>query len=239
MELEAEETCRSTPTVAASLWTWPIFESGRERERDGSEGASSTKCLNGMVESSVNCKSGRQSWGPSPNHLKQNKQKNIQKEGRMQIGTGSKIGWRWDENNMENVKLGMLDGFLTKSHQKSLKSLFRRSNSSKSNGGGDGGQDSPSSSALNSPKPIPQLSPFANSVVSRCSKCLPLFSSLTGFQFYAYHYSLYMHHACYVIWVTLVFHHPKSKNKHGTCRLHGTTIHIIYTMLRISCPFWI
>ncbi|KAK9935792.1 hypothetical protein M0R45_022876 [Rubus argutus] len=76
---------------------------------------------------------------------------------------------------MENVKLGMLDGFLTKSHQKSLKSLFRRSNSSKSNGGGggggDGGQDSPSS-AVNSPKPIPQLSPFANSVVSRCSKIL-------------------------------------------------------------------
>lgn len=120
---------------------------------------------------------------------------------------------------MENVKLGMLDGFLTKSHQKSLKSLFRRSNSSKSNGGGggggDGGQDSPSST-VNSPKPIPQLSPFANSVVSRCSKCLPLFSSLLGFHFYTLMLKqLFPLHACYVIWVTLVvFHHPKSKNKH-------------------------
>lgn len=74
---------------------------------------------------------------------------------------------------MENVKLGMLDGFLTttRSHHKSLKSLFSRN---KSNGDD---QDSPSS-AVNSPKPIPQLSTLANSVVSRCSKSFsfsPLF----------------------------------------------------------------
>ncbi|CAB4265423.1 unnamed protein product [Prunus armeniaca] len=70
---------------------------------------------------------------------------------------------------MENAKLGMLDGFLTttRSHHKSLKSLFSRN---KSNGDD---QDSPSS-AVNSPKPIPQLSTLANSVVSRCSKILQI-----------------------------------------------------------------
>ncbi|KAL6192297.1 hypothetical protein ACLB2K_033388 [Fragaria x ananassa] len=71
---------------------------------------------------------------------------------------------------MENLKLGMLDqldGFLTKNHQKTLKSLFRRSSSTKSSG-----EDDSPSSASDSPKPIPHLSPFANSVVSRCSKIL-------------------------------------------------------------------
>ncbi|KAM5566341.1 hypothetical protein ABKV19_014829 [Rosa sericea] len=69
---------------------------------------------------------------------------------------------------MENLKLGMLDGFLTKSQHKTLKSLFRRSSTKSTEE-----DDSPSSSsAANSPKPIPQLSPFANSVVSRCSKIL-------------------------------------------------------------------
>ncbi|XP_050119948.1 uncharacterized protein LOC126597215 [Malus sylvestris] len=70
---------------------------------------------------------------------------------------------------MDNVKLGMLDGFLTRNHQKSLKFLFSRNKSPNAN---DNGDDDPSSAALNSPKSIPQLSPFANSVVSRCSKIL-------------------------------------------------------------------
>lgn len=84
---------------------------------------------------------------------------------------------------MENVKLGMLDGFLTRNHQKSLKSLFSRNKSPNANDNGDEDQDSPSSAALNSPKSIPQLSPFANSVVSRCSKSvfLPLPVSLLFF----------------------------------------------------------
>lgn len=86
---------------------------------------------------------------------------------------------------MENVKLGMLDGFLTRNHQKSLKSLFSRNKSPNANDNGDDDQDSPSSAALNSPKSIPQLSPFANSVVSRCSKSvfLPLPVSLLFFFF--------------------------------------------------------
>lgn len=49
-------------------------------------------------------------------------------------------------------------------HQNSIKSLFQRKKSS-----ADNEKDGASSS---SPRPIPQLSPIANSVVSRCSKIL-------------------------------------------------------------------
>ncbi|KAF2302342.1 hypothetical protein GH714_034157 [Hevea brasiliensis] len=63
------------------------------------------------------------------------------------------------------TKIGMLESFM-KNHQNSLKSLFQRKRSS--NSSEDGAFDSPGIS----PRPIPQLSPLANSVVSRCSKIL-------------------------------------------------------------------
>ncbi|TKY50667.1 hypothetical protein E2542_SST22171 [Spatholobus suberectus] len=59
---------------------------------------------------------------------------------------------------------GMWENIL-RNHHNSLKSLFHRNKPSSPNA--DGGYDS-----ANSPKPIPQLSPLANSVVSRCSKIL-------------------------------------------------------------------
>ncbi|PRQ41464.1 hypothetical protein RchiOBHm_Chr4g0447171 [Rosa chinensis] len=89
---------------------------------------------------------------------------------------------------MENFK--MLDGFLTKSQHKSLKSLFRRSSTE---------DDSPSSSsAANSPKPIPHLSPFANSVVSRCSKSLSLFLFIHLYMLYfaCIFFSMRWHSTC-------------------------------------------
>ncbi|KAK2635149.1 hypothetical protein Ddye_029941 [Dipteronia dyeriana] len=60
------------------------------------------------------------------------------------------------------VKKGVLENFML-SQQQSLKSLFQRKKISFSHE-----DDSPS----DSPRPIPQLSPLANSVVSRCSKIL-------------------------------------------------------------------
>ncbi|KAJ7954640.1 Plant protein of unknown function (DUF639) [Quillaja saponaria] len=63
---------------------------------------------------------------------------------------------------MENVKVGMLENFM-RNQQRSLQSLFQRKKSSSSYGEDD---------SSNSPKPIPLLSPLANSVVSRCSKIL-------------------------------------------------------------------
>ncbi|TXG57438.1 hypothetical protein EZV62_018751 [Acer yangbiense] len=60
------------------------------------------------------------------------------------------------------VKKGVLENFML-SQQQSLKSLFQRKKKSLSNE-----DDSPSYS----PRPIPQLSHLANSVVSRCSKIL-------------------------------------------------------------------
>ncbi|KAF2312316.1 hypothetical protein GH714_034189 [Hevea brasiliensis] len=63
------------------------------------------------------------------------------------------------------TKIGMLESFM-KNHQNSLKSLFQRKRSS--NSSEDGAFDSPGIS----PRPIPQLSPLANSVVARCSKIL-------------------------------------------------------------------
>ncbi|XP_065868641.1 uncharacterized protein [Euphorbia lathyris] len=65
----------------------------------------------------------------------------------------------------ESPKMGMLESFL-KNHQNSLKSLFQRKRSL--NSGEDGAYDSPGMS----PRPIPQLSALANSVVARCSKIL-------------------------------------------------------------------
>ncbi|KAK7280664.1 hypothetical protein RJT34_25730 [Clitoria ternatea] len=59
---------------------------------------------------------------------------------------------------------GMWENIL-RNHHKSLKTLFHRNKASSSDA--DGGDDS-----ANSPKSIPQLSPLANSVVSRCSKIL-------------------------------------------------------------------
>ncbi|XP_062158305.1 uncharacterized protein LOC133865834 [Alnus glutinosa] len=64
---------------------------------------------------------------------------------------------------MENVKVGLLESFM-RNHQKSLQSLFNRKRSPS--------PSSSSSSTSPSHKPIPQLSPLANSVVSRCSEIL-------------------------------------------------------------------
>ncbi|KAF5747387.1 hypothetical protein HS088_TW05G00108 [Tripterygium wilfordii] len=61
------------------------------------------------------------------------------------------------------AKMGMLESFM-KAHENSFKSLFQRKKSSLSEDGFD--------SSVNSPRPIPQLSPIANSVVSHCSKIL-------------------------------------------------------------------
>ncbi|XP_020208574.1 uncharacterized protein LOC109793519 [Cajanus cajan] len=60
---------------------------------------------------------------------------------------------------------GMWEKIL-KNHHHSLKSLFHRSKPSSPDADADAADDS------NSPKSIPQLSPLANSVVSRCSKIL-------------------------------------------------------------------
>ncbi|XP_027365398.1 uncharacterized protein LOC113872219 [Abrus precatorius] len=60
---------------------------------------------------------------------------------------------------------GMWENIL-RNHHNSLKSLFHRNKASSSDGI-DAADDS-----VNSPKTIPQLSPLANSVVSRCSKIL-------------------------------------------------------------------
>ncbi|XP_061362740.1 uncharacterized protein LOC133306437 [Gastrolobium bilobum] len=61
-------------------------------------------------------------------------------------------------------KFGMWQNIL-RHHHNSFKSLFHRNKPSSSDA--DASDDS-----ANSPKPIPQLSPLANSVVSRCSKIL-------------------------------------------------------------------
>ncbi|KFK39204.1 hypothetical protein AALP_AA3G212900 [Arabis alpina] len=65
------------------------------------------------------------------------------------------------------AKVGVLENFM-RNQQNSLKSLFQRKKSST----GRDGDASPSPVA--SPKPIPQLSLLANSVVSRCSKILKI-----------------------------------------------------------------
>ncbi|KAL5066763.1 hypothetical protein RYX36_017650 [Vicia faba] len=64
-------------------------------------------------------------------------------------------------NNNNGIKLPMWETIL-KNHRNSLKSLFHRNKS----------DFAAADDAVNSPKPIPQLSPIANSVVSRCSKIL-------------------------------------------------------------------
>lgn len=66
------------------------------------------------------------------------------------------------EEDGGDAKVGMLESFM-RNQQNSLKSLFHRKKSS----AGRDGDGSPSPIA--SPKPIPQLSLLANSVVSRCS----------------------------------------------------------------------
>ncbi|KDP45153.1 hypothetical protein JCGZ_15018 [Jatropha curcas] len=60
------------------------------------------------------------------------------------------------------AKMGMLEIFM-RNHQQSLKSLFLRKRLSDSSEDGSPGI---------SPRPIPQLSPLANSVVTRCSRIL-------------------------------------------------------------------
>lgn len=67
---------------------------------------------------------------------------------------------------------------ILRNHQNSLKSLFHRSKPSSPDA------DAAADGSDNSPKPIPQLSPLANSVVSRCSK---LFSSLS-FPSFRFHF---------------------------------------------------
>lgn len=64
-----------------------------------------------------------------------------------------------DNNNNNGIKLPMWETIL-KNHRNSLKSLFHRNKP----------DFAAADDAVNSPKPIPQLSPIANSVVSRCSK---------------------------------------------------------------------
>lgn len=68
-----------------------------------------------------------------------------------------------EEDGGGGAKVGVLENFM-RTQQSSLKSLFQRKKSSS----GRDGDASPSPIA--SPKPIPQLSLLANSVVSRCSK---------------------------------------------------------------------
>lgn len=58
------------------------------------------------------------------------------------------------------VKKGVLENFMV-THQNSFKSLFQRKKKSPTL------EDEWS---VDSPRPIPQLSPLANSVVARCSK---------------------------------------------------------------------
>ncbi|KAK9275769.1 hypothetical protein L1049_023038 [Liquidambar formosana] len=65
-------------------------------------------------------------------------------------------------------KMGMLENFM-KDQQSSLKSLFQRGGSGRRKSSMEG-----SPSAADSPTLIPQLSLFANSVVSRCSKILQI-----------------------------------------------------------------
>lgn len=71
------------------------------------------------------------------------------------------------EEDGGDAKVGMLESFM-RNQQNSLKSLFHRKKSS----AGRDGDGSPSPIA--SPKPIPQLSLLANSVVSRCSIILKI-----------------------------------------------------------------
>ncbi|XP_058758031.1 uncharacterized protein LOC131631251 [Vicia villosa] len=66
-----------------------------------------------------------------------------------------------NNNNNNGIKLPMWETIL-KNHRNSLKSLFHRNKP----------DFAVADDAVNSPKPIPQLSPIANSVVSRCSKIL-------------------------------------------------------------------
>ncbi|KAM7270544.1 hypothetical protein ACFE04_029758 [Oxalis oulophora] len=65
----------------------------------------------------------------------------------------------------------MLEKFM-KTHQNSFKSIFLRKNDDDASSSSSS-SSSPSNNSNNaSPRPIPQLSPFANSVVARCSKIL-------------------------------------------------------------------
>lgn len=68
-----------------------------------------------------------------------------------------------NNNNNNGNKLAMWETIL-RNHRDSLKSLFHRKP-----------DIAAADDAVNSPKPIPQLSLIANSVVSRCSKSLFLF----------------------------------------------------------------
>lgn len=87
---------------------------------------------------------------------------------------------------------GMWENIL-RNHQNSLKSLFHRSKPSSPDAA------SAADDSANSSKPIPQLSPLANSVVSRCSK---LFSSLfrSIFHFFFISFSFSFHYQ----WMRLV-----------------------------------
>lgn len=81
---------------------------------------------------------------------------------------------------------GMWENILGK-HQQSLKSLFLRSKPSSPNA--DAADD-----YANSPKPIPQLSPLANSVVSRCSKSFSSLSSSISISHFHIHFPFTIYH---------------------------------------------
>ncbi|XP_045825939.1 uncharacterized protein LOC123918043 [Trifolium pratense] len=66
-----------------------------------------------------------------------------------------------NNNNNNGGKFGMWENIL-RNHHNSLKSLFHRNKP----------ETEAADVSVNSPKPIPQLSPIANSVVSRCSKII-------------------------------------------------------------------
>ncbi|XP_057962915.1 uncharacterized protein LOC131154265 [Malania oleifera] len=72
-----------------------------------------------------------------------------------------------DDQEMDN----MLENFI-RGPQSPLKSLFHRRGSRSNSGKLFSGDDDSDHGEANSPKHIPQLSPFANSVVARCSKVL-------------------------------------------------------------------
>lgn len=69
-------------------------------------------------------------------------------------------------------KLGMWENIF-RNHHNTFKSLFNRNNNNKPDA------DATADDSANSPKPIPQLSPLANSVVARCSKSLSLSITLS------------------------------------------------------------
>lgn len=101
---------------------------------------------------------------------------------------------------MEQVKVGILEGLMMRSQNLSFKSLFNRNINANAIAGGVDGEkgESSSPSPLNSPRPIPQLSPLANSVVSRCSR-----SNRSFVMAQVFHFCLYIF--CFLLLGTTIF----------------------------------